>query len=373
MALLVGLALGACSSADAPADPAPPRSEAVPPAAAPASEAPPGAPLSPSSPAAPTSGPRHLRYLAINVGNVAFECRSYEFKLCTPEVGDRVRNYIGTWQPDVVLLSEVLDEPQLDRVLRDSDITSTGSTTSNLGGPLLPPELGYAHVCHSSIDRDTGEVHDQHPLDDKNASHRHECVAWRKDRFTLSSAAHVFGANSPALRSKCNYDFTAQAATLRVNDSDDGSGKPIELTGVAPHPASDSEDPACRKDMIGRMWKELASKPRVFVGGDFNTGDAAELQVPPAFHVNYSHGLHFGTQHTGEYTAWYYVRGGFAFDHAFASFGRACTDCGKHHGGSEQDLALGSVVGDWDGHPHAAKPGLDHRQILVDLTFDQGQ
>lgn len=318
-------------------------------------------------PPAPAATPSHLRYLAINIGNVALNCRDYEYKLCTPDISDRVRDYIATWRPDVVLVSEVLDEPQLVRVLHDSDLRDGGSTTSNLGGPILPP--GYDHVCHASVNRVDGTVHGKTPLDDPSASHRHECVAWRKDRLSLAREAHVFGPNSAALRSKCNYDFTAQAATLRMLGTDDGTGRPIEVTGIAPHPASDSEDVVCRTDTIARMWKELANERRVFLGGDFNTGVAAQLQVPKSFFVNYSHGRHFETEHADEYTAWYYIRGSFSFDHAFANFGRACTSCGTHYGGPTQDLLLGSVVGAWDGHPWAADPGLDHRQILVDLAF----
>jgi Endonuclease/Exonuclease/phosphatase family len=311
----------------------------------------------------------HLRYLAMNIGNVALTCRRYEYKLCTHDTSERLRRYIATWKPDVILLSEVLDEPQLDRVLHDSDLRAGGSTTSDLGGPVLPPELGYAHVCHANENRDTHVVDDRHPLDDSNASHRHECVAWRKDRLSLVSAAHVYGPNSPALRKKCNYDFTAQAATLRLLGSDDGTGHPIEVTGIAPHPASDSEDVVCRTDTLARMWKQLATGPRVFLGGDFNTGEPSELQVPPTFKTNYSHGSHFTTHHRDEYTVAYYIRGSFEFDHAYASFGKACTTCGRYYGGPAQDLPFGSALGDWDGHPWAAA-GIDHRQILVDLDLD---
>ena len=367
MSVACGLALAACSStdtagsaADAPALPPPPDAPGT------VVDAPASPIVAPPPPAKASAA--HLRYLAINIGNVSINCRSYEFKLCTPAISEAVHEYIATWRPDVILLSEVLDEPQLDRVLHDSDIRAGGSTTSNLGGPVLPP--GYDHVCHPSVNRDDGTASGKTPLDDEAASHRHECVAWRKDRLSLASAAHVFGPNSPALRTKCNYDFTAQAATLRMTGTDDGTGRPIEVTAIAPHPASDSEDAACRIDTIARMWKELANKPRVIVGGDFNTGVGSELQVPKNFFVNYSHGRHFTTQHEDEYTAWYYIRGSFAFDHAFASFGRPCTSCGTFYGGPTQDLLLGSVVGDWDGHPWAAKPGLDHRQILVDLTFE---
>gem|GEM_PF-3197556 len=370
VASLALLAPVACSSADALPEGPPATDEPLPaPAPAPPSPGREEPPPAPPPPAPRATGPHHLRYLAINIGNVSLNCRAYEYKLCTPDVSDRVRDYIATWKPDVVLLSEVLDEPQLDRVLHDSDLRAGGSTTSNLGGPVLPPELGYAHACHSSLNRFTGVARDAQPLDDPDASHRHECVAWRKDRFALVDAAHVLGPNTPELRSKCHYDFTMQAATLRMRDAEDESGAPIDVTGIAVHPASDTDDLACRKDTIARMWSELATKPRVFVGGDFNTGVGSELMVPSRFHINYSHGNHFATHHAGEFTAAYYVRGEFEFDHAFSSFGRACTDCGKYYGGSKQDLPFGSALGDWDGHPWAAKPGIDHRQILVDLTL----
>ena len=312
----------------------------------------------------------HLRYLAMNIGNVALSCRNYEYKLCSHDTSEQIRQYIAVWKPDVILLSEVLDEPQLDRVLHDSDIRKDGDKKSDLGGPILPPELGYAHVCHGSENRDTHVVNNTHPFEDENASHRHECVAWRTDRLALVGSAQVYGPNSPALRKKCNYDFTAQAATLRLLGSDDGTGQPIEVTGIAPHPASDSEDVVCRTDTLARMWKQLANKPRVFLGGDFNTGELSELQVPPTFKTNYSHGSHFKVHHQDEYSVAYYIRGSFEFDHAYSTFGKACTTCGRYYGGPYQNLPFGSALGSWHGHPWAANPGIDHRQILVDLDLD---
>ncbi len=316
----------------------------------------PNAPPTPMPPPTP-SGPEHLRYLAINIGNVSIDCRDYEYKLCAHDTGERIRSYIATWKPDVVMLSEVLDEPQLDRVLHDSDIRAGGNPQSDLGGPVLPPELGYDHVCHASVSRDDNQAHDIHPFDTPNTSHRHECVAWRRDRLSLVREKHVFG---PVL-SKCNYDFTMQAATLKLGTH--------EVTGIAVHPASDSEDVICRTDTIRRMWKELANEPNVFVGGDWNTPNEAELQVPSGFVTNYSHGSHFGVQHENEYTAWYYLRGGLSLDHVFSNFGKPCTDCGIFYGGSLQNLPFGSALGAFDGHPWASEPGLDHHQLLVDLTF----
>lgn len=357
---LAPVVLAACASARDPGG-----GELAPGAAPVASD--PGADASTPAPSVVASVASHLRYLAINVGNVAVTCRDYEFKLCSADTSGRIHDYIATWMPDVVLVSEVLDEPQLDRVLHDSDLRAGGDPTSNLGGPILPG--GYDHVCHPSVDRTTGGTSTAPPLDDAAASHRHECVAWRRDRLALVSEAHVFGANTPELRPKCNYDFTAQAATLALLGTDDGNGKPIEVTGIAPHPSSDSEDVACRKDIIERMWRELTQGPRVFLGGDFNTDVGAELQVPAGMQIHYSDGFHFATRRDGEYTAKYLLRPAMSLDHAYGNFGRACTACGRFYGGPDQDLPFGSAIGDWDGHPWAAKPGIDHRQILVDLEL----
>ena len=348
---VLGFVLAACASDPVPAAPGA--------AAVSAPDA--GTDAGTDPPAVVATGTAHLRYLAINAGNVAITCRDYEFKVCSPDTSGRILDYITTWAPDVVLVSEVLDEPQLDRVLHDSDLRAGGDPESNLGGPLLPP--GYDHVCHPSVDRTTGVAGTAHPLDNPAASHRHECVAWRRDRLALVSEAHVLGANSPELRAKCNYDVTAQAATLALLGTD------LQVTGIAPHPSSDSEDVACRKDIIARLWRELAQGPRVFLGGDFNTDAGDELQVPSGMQIHYSDGFHFATRHDGEYTAKYVLRPAMSLDHAYGNFGRACTTCGRFYGGPGQDLPFGSALGDWDGHPWAAKPGIDHRQILVDLEL----
>ena len=302
------------------------------------------------------SGPEHLRYLAINVGNVALPCEKYEWKLCTHGASEQVRSYIATWQPDVVLLAEVLDEPQLDRVLHDLDLHANGNAGSDLGGPILPAELGYDHVCHASLGRLDGQAHDAFPLDTPDASHRHECVAWRRSRLSLVDQAHVLPPDP-----SCSQHFTIQAATLRIN------GTSTEVTGIAVHP--DSRNSTCRVDTLARMWKDLATRPNTFVAGDWNTAQDAELQVPTGFLTNYSRGLHFGHQHEGEYTAWYYLRGGLKLDHAFSNFGKPCVDCGQFYGGGDQDLSFGSAIGRFDGHPSASQTGLDHRQVLVDLSF----
>ena len=164
-------------------------------------------------------------------------------------------------------------------------------------------------------------------------------------------------------------------ADLKFLEGKDNKGNDIVITGVAVHPPSNplsSAQHQCRMEEISNFWSQLtAGKPRVIIGGDWNTGHDDELQVPSTFFPSYSKGKHFGlANHPDEYSAQYYFPlGKWQYDHTFVNFGKACTDCGKYYRGAAQDLALGSVLGDYDGHPWAANPGLDHRQQLVDLTF----
>ena len=72
------------------------------------------------------------------------------------------------------------------------------------------------------------QAHDVHPWDTPNTSHRHECVAWRRDRLSLVHENHVFG---PVL-SKCNYDFTMQAATLKLGDRQVTGARTALVTGI---------------------------------------------------------------------------------------------------------------------------------------------
>ena len=73
-----------------------------------------------------------LRYLAINVGNASLQYGCWEYKLCRAQDVANIRNYIGTWKPDVILLSEVLREAQL-----------TGASDNV---PIHPPRRVHGHV-----------------------------------------------------------------------------------------------------------------------------------------------------------------------------------------------------------------------------------
>jgi hypothetical protein len=284
-----------------------------------------------------------LRYLAINVGNASPQYGCWEYKLCRPEDVADVRAYIQAWKPDIIMLSEVYRAAQL-----------TG--TAN-GGPLLP--AGYTGVCGKSVDRYTGAAAAYNAA---NASHEHECIAWKTSRLSLvaGSERSAPGRNDSWGQSNCNYDFTGFRATLMLD------GK-YPITAVAVHP--DSGDVNCRTEEIGRYWRELAQGSRVIIGGDFNTGSASELQRRASFAENFAGGKHWNVATHDEYTAFYLLGVKYKYDFAYSNFGAACTACGGSYGTSS--LAYGSACGGYDGMPRAdGGDGMDHRQLLVDLVVE---
>lgn len=283
-----------------------------------------------------------LRYLAINVGNASVTYGCWEYKLCrSSDVAD-LRSYIAAWKPDVIMLSEVY---------RSSQLTGT-----DMGGPILP--AGYTGRCGESRDRNTGALV---AWNASSASHEHECIAWKTSRlsYVAGSALSAYGRNDTWGKSNCNYDFTGFRVTLLL----DGS---TTITAAAVHP--DSGDASCRTEEVARYWSQLATGAQAVIGGDFNTGNATELQVPSAFRVNYSGGRHWSLATHDEYTAFYVLGVQYRYDHAYSNFGSACTGCGSAY--STVNLDYGSVVGGYHSHPRAdAGDGMDHRQLLVDLTL----
>lgn len=291
-----------------------------------------------------SEGATNLRYLAINVGNASPQYGCWEYKLCRAQDVQNLRNYIAAWQPDIIMLSEVYRQAQL-----------TGTTNN---GPILPP--GYTGICGESRDRDTGALV---AYDAPNASHEHECVAWKTSRLSLvaGSAQSAYGRNDSYGRSNCAYDFTG----FRVRLVLDGTRT---VTAVAVHP--DSGNASCRTEEIARYWSALADGAYTIIGGDWNTDSDTEIQRPGTFLVNYLRGQHWNlATHSNEYSAIY------AFglikrklDHSFSNFGSPCTACGGSYGSAS--LPYGSALGGYDGHPRAdGGEGMDHRQILVDMTL----
>jgi len=206
-------------------------------------------------------------------------------------VVDAIRNFIATFQPDIILFAEMYRASQIN--------------TTDIHGPVLPE--GYTGLCHQSIDRNTGEVV---AYNAPNSSHEHECVAWRDSRLSLipGSAKSVFGRNDEYGMQNCNYDFTAFGVDLLFE------GK-LNITAVAVHP--DSEYTECRDYEIAEYWKTWGNNPNAIIGGDWNAGrncylfecfdTSSELQKPSNFLINYSVGQHWNLYNdtTAEPTAVY--------------------------------------------------------------------
>jgi hypothetical protein len=289
------------------------------------------------------AGTTSLRYLAINVGNASPQYFCWEYKLCRAGDVQNLRNYIATWKPDVIMLSEVY---------RASQLTSTANN-----GPILP--AGYTGVCGQSRDRYSGAPA---AYNAGNASHEHECIAWKSSRVSMvsGSAMSAFGRNDAYGQSNCSYDFTGFRANLVL----DGA---YAVTAVAVHP--DASNASCRTEEVSRYWSQLAVGANTIIGGDWNTDLDSELQRPGAFKVNYLRGQHWMlVNHPEEYSAIYAL--GLVkrkLDHTFSSFGAPCTGCGGAYG--TVNLTYSSALGSYDGHPRADNgEGMDHRQILVDVT-----
>jgi hypothetical protein len=286
--------------------------------------------------------PVPVRVLAINVGNASPQYGCWEYKLCRSQDVVALRGYIETWQPDIIMLSEVLRAAQLDGL---SD-----------NGPILPE--GYAGRCGESLDRDSLESAAWNAAD---ASHEHECIAWKTARVTPveDSAASAYGRNDDWGRGNCSFDFTGFRMRLMVDDS-------LEVTAVAVHPNSQQAD--CRTEEIGRYWDELAEGERLVIGGDWNTEDLAEIQPAATVDTAYYAGEHFDIAvHENEYSAHYaFGVSNRKLDHVFVRKLAACTECGMYFG--TDDLEFASALGGYDDHPRAdGGSGFDHRQILTDL------
>ncbi|MBN1209754.1 MAG: endonuclease/exonuclease/phosphatase family protein [Myxococcaceae bacterium] len=284
-----------------------------------------------------------LRYLTLNVGNASPQYGCWEYKMCRPEDGADLRAYILAWQPDILLLTEVYRAAQL-----------TGGAN---GGPILPD--GYTGVCGKSVDRNTGAPA---AFDASNASHEHECIAWKKSRLSLvpGSELSAYGRNDSWGKSNCEYDFTGFRVRLLLD------GK-YTLTAVIAHP--DSDNASCRTEEIARYWSTLAQGSRVIIAGDFNTASATELQRRASFADNFAGGKHWNVATHDEYTAFYIFGIKKKLDWAYSNFGAACTHCGPDYGSAS--LSYGSVCGGYEGMPRAdGGDGFDHRQLLVDMVVD---
>jgi hypothetical protein len=279
-----------------------------------------------------------LRCLGINVGNVSFNC--WESKLCEQAVVNNIRNYIQTWSPDIIMISEVYRRAQMD--------------STAFFGPILP--AGYSCDCGKSINR-----YDSLPAawDTADASHEHECVAWKTALFTLvpNSSRSVYGRNDTFGLSNCNYDFTAHRVRLVYKGFD-------TITPVALHP--NSMYAQCRTYEIDKYWTELCTNSKTIIAGDWNTDVTSELQVQSTFQTIFSKGHYWNLFYSsGDYSQTTFLSSRH-LDHAFSNFGEPCTTCGSAYGTGS--LQYGAALGGYN-HPRAdGGSGMDHRQILMDMN-----
>lgn len=260
-----------------------------------------------------------LRYLAINVGNASPQFGCWEYKLCRAQDVANLRNYIATWQPDVIMISEVYMHKQLKDTM--------------FNGPILPS--GYDGICHPSIDRTTG---DTVAWNAPNSSHEHECIAWKTSRMQLipGSAKSVFGRNDSYGSGNCNYDFTGFRVKLLLDGQD-------TITAVAVHP--NSSNAQCRTYEINNYWSQLAQGSKVIIGGDWNSDNYNEILPPSNFQINFSKGnywnlAYFPSHYSATYIWPYPDR---HLDHTFSNFGLPCTNCGAYYGTT--DLIYGAALG----------------------------
>lgn len=284
-----------------------------------------------------------LRILCANLGNASFKYRSWEYKLHNAEEVSNSNKYITAWQPDILLLSEVYQSAQMNTTVQN--------------GPILPSS--YSFACGKSIDRTTGKTAE---YIQQNASHEHECIAWKTEKFMLvdGSEKSVAGRNDSLGKEICNYDFTGFRVNLVYKTTND------TITAIVVHP--DSRKKACRIVEIENYWSQLAgNNTNVVIGGDWNTEDNSELQKPSNFQTVFSKGNYWGLRHNPKNHTNYFLLYGYRhLDHVYSNFGKPCTNCGSSYGTINLPHAV--EVGGYNGHPRIDGGfGMDHRQILFDM------
>ncbi len=356
-----------------------------------------------------------LRYVAINVGNLTPLC--WLVKPCNPFMVAAVRHYFEIWQPDIIMLSEVTNSMLL---LNTTWVKWLGINI--LAGPLLPE--GYDGTCGKSVYPDGRRAN----WDADNASHEHECIAWKTSRARLvpRSGRSIYGymGRTPT-NQVCETAFTAFSAQVVLDNQ-------ITIRAIAVHPQSgprtDAQKYDCRLRETTMVWNDLAYNDRnVIVGGDWNDDNPLiDENDPPygayGFRLNYGYtsadlgisgiGDHWDMVfHEEEWSTALSIAGN-QLDHAFSKFGDAvedpCEYCGATYytapsnpyglpnGGN---LYYGSAIGGQgtrgfggiyintltDDHPKAdtggnggslfdsvTQGGMDHSQIIVDMVLNRG-
>eukprot|EP01027_Heterolobosea_sp_BB2_P024661 GEZU01037207.1.p1 GENE.GEZU01037207.1~~GEZU01037207.1.p1 ORF type:complete len:252 (-),score=43.91 GEZU01037207.1:142-861(-) len=233
--------------------------------------------------------------------------------------------------------------------------------------------------------------------DEPDASHEHECIAWKKSRlqYVNGTAQSVYGRNDAWGQKNCDFDFTSFRVALELalpsqvkqyRLKQQGDDAPFIINAVIVHPDSKKEE--CRTYETAQYWKyQPQGFKNTIIGGDWNAGmkcylfgtkmcenitDQINFPNDGEFQINFSNGQHWYLGNTYPSDPTSVLFGGSArlyLDHSFSSFGTPCTDCGRFYNG--YNITRGSVVGGFDGMPRAdGGSGCDHRQLLVDMWIN---
>lgn len=142
------------------------------------------------------------------------------FKLCHPDIMERVRSQIRDQEPEIIMFQEVQSKAQV----------LIGSPTEK---PLVPAVFDAECAIAS------GNVEEV-------------CISWNRNKVQLKKACEVLQLpESGAI--KCTFDIM---------------GTTIDFINV--HPSV--FDTASREQLLNKVWNELVTKgSKTIVGGDFNT------------------------------------------------------------------------------------------------------
>ncbi len=297
---------------------------------------------------------QQIKILNLNVGGADFNLSISEglrpvcdaFKLCQPDMIDRVRRHIARHRPDVIHLQEVYDLAQLTR-----------GNGKHL--PILP--LNYQAACGFGASR-----------------LREVCLAWNSEKVkSLGLCKTIFGREGGAIR--CSLQVGAD-----------------EIDFISIHPSAWYKGD--QEAVIKATWSRLVRNERpTIIAGDFNTFEKTYLNsaldpYPPNF------GTVFGRLKQN-YGRWAPPRDGFGkfipgakeelqietykgttifgdkVDHIFANFGEPASvpesgvmPCGQvvcvgNQEGYEWGGASWSFLSSWG-------PKTDHLPILALITWN---
>ncbi len=292
---------------------------------------------------------RSFSLLQANVGNLAFSCRDYAYKLCDAGIEDAVRTSIQAIHADVVALQEVSTPAQCAE-LDESDTTKVCHVSHAAGQPEQARRLvgaGYTIAC--------------------STRYSYECVAVRSTFGAIEGCADgttCVSARTALPTPTCDDGFTVSSVLVRPRNG-------VPFTVVNGHPPSGFTKAAvaCREDQVRRIFEDVApdvalvANERSIVTGDFNldpyNDDEASVATfrrhvgpsgaPTRFH--YHSGI---AEHAPPYPTGFTVATTRVLDHVASDFAiGTCKTLGEAPGTARLDKG----------------EGTDHRALLCALSL----